>query len=256
MEAGLHISKQTNPLPLKKAVTPEKLANILIMKKSNEPQLLYRHDDFIVVDKPGGWAVQGAENDLVSYYTKKEKRQMHTINRLDQPVSGITLLARSPKAAARFSNLQQCGGIQKKYLAIVEGKIDEQFIDIAIPLSKRGQKAVAEAGGKDAVTHAEVVWKGDRYTGLVVQCETGRFHQIRAHLAAIGHPIKGDLKYGSHRSEPGGGIYLHCYHLSFLYNGFEGSFVAMPPESKTLFQHFPASLFSTKEDDFKTEEKT
>ena len=219
------------------------------MKKSSEPIVIFRHPDFIIVNKPGGWAAQGSEKDLVSYYSRKLKKEVHVVNRLDQPVSGLTLLATSPKAAAKFSAMQIGGEIQKKYVAIVEGIIPQQTLDIAFPLGKKGQKAVMDAAGKEAITHAEVVWRGDRYTGLDVMCETGRFHQIRAHLSGIGHPIKGDLKYGSKRSEKEGGIYLHCYSIQFYYPDYPGKTLVSPPETKSLFSMLPTALFST--DEFK-----
>ncbi len=63
------------------------------MKKSNEPVVVFRHPDFIIVNKPAGWAAQGSDKDLVSYYSRKLKKEVHVVNRLDQPVSGLTLLA-------------------------------------------------------------------------------------------------------------------------------------------------------------------
>ena len=215
------------------------------MKKSSEPTVIFRHADFLLVDKPAGWAVQGTDQDLVNYYAKRQKREVHVVNRLDQPVSGLTLLARSPKAAARLTNIQASGGIQKKYVAIVESVITQDHMDIVFPLAKKGQKAILDEQGNEAITHADVVWRGDRYTGLVIECETGRFHQIRAHLSAIGHAIKGDLKYGAKRSEKEGGIYLHCFSFQFQYPDYPGETRVAPPEQKSLFQMLPSSLFST-----------
>lgn len=205
------------------------------MKKSSKPEILCDHSDFLVVNKPCGWAVQGKDQDLIGFYHKRYNKDLHPISRIDQPVSGIALLAKNKKAAAKLSAMQTVGTIQKIYWAIVEGVIPQNDLEINIPLAKKGQKAMADEKGKPAYTKAKVIWRGDRYTGLEVSCETGRFHQIRAHFAAIGHPIKGDIKYGSKRTEKEGGIYLHCAQINFPFPNFEGSCTAAVPEDKTLF---------------------
>ena len=90
-----------------------------------------------------------------------------------------------------------------------------------------------------------MVWRGDRYTGLVIECETGRFHQIRAHLSAIGHAIKGDLKYGAKRSEKEGGIYLHCFSFQFQYPDYPGETRVAPRAEKFVPNVAIIPFFST-----------
>jgi len=171
------------------------------------------------------------------------------VNRLDTPVSGIVLLAFSAHIQTSFLRAFKTGSIQKEYWAICERpttsaseetrtqrlehwlgfhtKTQKAFIGTAPTNTTHGDTDTAgitksrTRNKKPTLKKAVLYWtlcgKGDRYDFIRISPETGRTHQIRVQMAAAGHPIKGDLKYGARRSEPGGGIRLHAYKLSFTH---------------------------------------
>ncbi|MFM2393485.1 MAG: hypothetical protein RLZZ546_1467, partial [Bacteroidota bacterium] len=125
------------------------------------------------------------------------------------------------------------------YLAVVEGQILQEEITLEHQLIKKGSKAiVVDEKGEDARLTIQKVKNLDNYTVIKITTETGKFHQIRAQLASIGHPVKGDLKYGSKRSNAEGGIYLHCHEIRFKYfdRGKSLHCEAIPPNNKKLYQ--------------------
>ena len=159
-----------------------------------------------------------------------------TVNRLDTPVSGCQLLAKTREAAAflnaEFSNHVFCGNnqgkgrVKKRYWAIIEAPDSETFmkgewkelVHWIAPLSGQNKSiafAKEKLNAKKASLFYRLAGKGDRYLFVEVDLVTGRHHQIRAQFVAEGLHIKGDLKYGSKRSERGGGIRLHAFSLAF-----------------------------------------
>ena len=170
------------------------------------------------------------------------------VNRLDTPVSGIVLLAFSAQVQTLLSCMFEAGAVQKEYWAICERPTAHsvepsgtQRLEHWLDFHTKTQKAFigtdpmditpanTTAAGitkpkkhkKPALKKAVLYWalcgKGDRYDFIRISPETGRTHQIRVQMAAAGHPIKGDLKYGARRSDPNGGIRLHAYKLSFIH---------------------------------------
>ncbi len=166
-----------------------------------------------VLDKSGD---KNLKNLLESY----AKHDLHIINRIDRPVSGLALFAKNVTAAHIFTEQIKEKKIRKTYLAIVEGKpkkAEGELTDYLLK-SKANKSIVVQEGDKDAkkaILKYETVLELDNYTILKVELITGRFHQIRSQLANYGCPIKGDVKYGARRKNKDRSIYLHAYQLSF-----------------------------------------
>jgi 23S rRNA pseudouridine1911/1915/1917 synthase len=157
---------------------------------------------------------------LKERYHKPGKVFLGIVHRLDRPVSGVLLFARTSKAAARLSLQFRRGEVDKTYIAVVEGHVSEQEVVLRHWLRKNDRDRRVEAsdqlleGAKDAELELRAVATANRQTLLVLRPRTGRKHQIRTQLSAIGHPIIGDRRYGS-RPAFGGAIALHAWRLAF-----------------------------------------
>ena len=201
-------------------------------------QVLYEDNHIIAVSKTCHEIVQGDKtgdtplSEMVKAYIKEKYQKpgevfLGVTHRLDRPTTGVVLFARTSKALTRLNAMFQSRElIRKTYWAIVE-KNDRLLGDEAIRLEhylwrneKQNKSFVVKAGTKDAkraVLTYKAIAQSDRYTLLEINLETGRHHQIRCQLAAIGLPIKGDLKYGAKRSNPDGGISLHARKIEFVH---------------------------------------
>ena len=201
-------------------------------------QVLYEDNHIIAVSKTCHEIVQGDKtgdtplSEIVKAYIKEKYQKpgevfLGVTHRLDRPTTGVVLFARTSKALTRLNAMFQSHElIRKTYWAIVE-KNDRLLGDEAIRLEhylwrneKQNKSFVVKAGTKDAkraVLTYKAIAQSDRYTLLEINLETGRHHQIRCQFAAIGLPIKGDLKYGAKRSNPDGGISLHARKIEFVH---------------------------------------
>ena len=201
-------------------------------------QVLYEDNHIIAVSKTCHEIVQGDKtgdtplSEIVKVYIKEKYQKpgevfLGVTHRLDRPTTGVVLFARTSKALTRLNAMFQSHElICKTYWAIVE-KNDRLLGDEAIRLEdylwrneKQNKSFVVKAGTKDAkraVLTYKAIAQSDRYILLEINLETGRHHQIRCQLAAIGLPIKGDLKYGAKRSNPDGGISLHARKIEFVH---------------------------------------
>ena len=201
-------------------------------------QVLYEDNHIIAVSKTCHEIVQGDKtgdtplSDIVKAYIKEKYQKpgevfLGVTHRLDRPTTGVVLFARTSKALTRLNTMfQSHEQIRKTYWAIVE-KNDRLSGDEAIRLEhylwrneKQNKSFVVKPGTKDAkraVLSYRAIAQSDRYTLLEINLETGRHHQIRCQLSAIGLPIKGDLKYGAKRSNPDGGISLHARKIEFVH---------------------------------------
>ena len=197
-------------------------------------QPLYEDNHVIVVYKEVGEIVQGDKTgDLPLSYTVKEwlkeKYQkpgnvfLGVVHRLDRPVAGLVVFAKTSKALSRLNDLFRKGEVHKTYWAIVQHEPTEAegLLTNWLVRNERQNKTYAYdhevAGSKKAMLRYKVIGRSDRYVLLEIHLLTGRHHQIRTQLAHIGCPIKGDLKYGAPRSNPDGGISLLSHRVSFVH---------------------------------------
>ncbi|MFM1877294.1 MAG: hypothetical protein RLZZ241_160 [Bacteroidota bacterium] len=197
-------------------------------------QVLFEDNHLIVVNKQSGDIVQGdktgdqpltevVKNYIAIHYNKPGKVFLGLVHRLDRPTTGIIVFARTSKALERMNALFAARETQKTYWAVVDQAPPAKEGRLLHYLERRPDKNKSFAfdseapGRKKAVLNYRVLKQLQRYYLLEIDLETGRHHQIRAQLAAIGCHIKGDLKYGAPRSNPDGGIHLHARKLSFIH---------------------------------------
>jgi len=229
----------------------------LALEAENIPlDIVYEDEDVIVVNKPQGMVVHPAaghpSHTLVNallYHTRDladspEGFRPGIVHRIDKDTSGLLMVAKN--AAARESLEKQLAAKSNKrqYLAIVHGNFAEEEGTIDAPIGRnpkdRKQMAVVEKG-KSAVTHFKVLEQYQGYSLVECQLETGRTHQIRVHMAYIGHPLAGDPLYGPRKTLPGHGQFLHAKTLGFEQprTGEWLEFSVQPPE---IFQQTVADL--------------
>lgn len=201
--------------------------------------ILYEDNHLIIVDKAAGEIVQGDKtgdcplSDTVKGYIKEKYAKpgqvfLGVVHRLDRPVSGIVVFARTSKALARMSELFRNGKVRKTYHAIVPLTPEaaacpcpSNTVELVHYLTRneRQNKAYAHLrevpGSKRAVLDYHEIARSERYRLLEVHLHTGRHHQIRCQLATAEAPIRGDLKYGAPRSNPDGSICLHARRIEF-----------------------------------------
>lgn len=195
--------------------------------------VLYEDNHIIAVNKTCNEIVQGDKtgdvplSETVKAYIKDKYNKpgevfLGVTHRLDRPTSGIVLFARTSKALTRLNEMfKSHEQIRKTYWAIVQGKpkmVEARLENYLIRNEKQNKSYIAKQGAKDAklaILTYKTLTVGDHYSLLEINLETGRHHQIRCQLAAIGCPVKGDLKYGAKRSNPDGGICLHARQIAF-----------------------------------------
>ena len=194
--------------------------------------VLYEDNHLIIVNKQTGEIVQGDKtgdtplSDIVKDWLKKKYNKpgnvyLGVVHRLDRPVSGVVLFAKTSKALPRLNKMfAEHINVHKTYWAIVQNRPKEDKGTLTHWLTRQEKNNTAKAydrevpGAKKAVLDYEVIASSDRYHLLEINLHTGRHHQIRCQLAKIGCPIKGDLKYGAPRSNPDGSISLHARNLT------------------------------------------
>lgn len=205
-----------------------------VLSNKNNLQVLYEDNHIIAVNKRVGDIVQGDKtgdkplSDVVKEYIKDKYNKpgevfLGVVHRLDRPTTGIVIFARTSKALTRLNELFKNRETQKTYWAVVKKKPEsntgvlEHFLkrNEKTNTSKAHTKEVPES--KKASLDYTVIKELNNYFALEINLHTGRHHQIRAQLSAIGSPIKGDLKYGFDRSNPDGGIHLHARKLIFIH---------------------------------------
>ncbi len=206
-------------------------------------KVVYEDNHIIIVYKESGEIVQGDKtgdvplSDTVKAYIKERYQKpgevfLGVVHRLDRPVSGLVVFARTSKALTRLNKMFAEGQVHKTYWAIVEMRNESHstfniqhstFSEITHWLVRNEKQNKSYAydhevpHSKKAILRYRPIAQSDRYTLLEVNLLTGRHHQIRCQLAAIGHPIKGDLKYGARRSNPDGSISLLSHRIEFIH---------------------------------------
>lgn len=200
----------------------------------NEPEIIFEDNHLIVVNKKSGDLTQGDKtgdltlSDAVKAYIKKKYNKpgdvfLGTVHRLDRPTTGIVLYARTSKALTRMNEMFKNKTISKTYWAVTEKdppKKHDTLIDFLLKNEKQNKSYVKKEdtqGSKRAELTYRLIGKGTNYSYLEVELATGRHHQIRVQLSAIGCIIKGDLKYGAKRSNKDGSIHLHARMLEFIH---------------------------------------
>ena len=197
-------------------------------------QILYEDNHLIAVNKRPGDIVQGDKtgdkplSEIVKQYIKEKYNKPGNVylgvaHRLDRPTSGIVVFAKSSKALPRLNKLFAEKEAKKTYWAIVKNTPPKTHDTLTHWLKRNTKQNKSYANKKEvpdskkAVMDYEIIKKLDNYFLLEIDLKTGRHHQIRSQLTAIGCPIKGDLKYGFDRSNKDGSIHLHARKLMFIH---------------------------------------
>lgn len=213
-------------------------------------QVLYEDNHIIAVNKSSSEIVQGDKtgdtplSEKVKEYIKEKYNKPGAVylgvtHRLDRPTSGVLLFARTSKALTRLNEMfKSKDKIRKTYWAVVDKQPNKQEATLKhwlIRNQKQNKSYAYESpkdGAKEAILSYKLIGKSDSYYLLEVELHTGRHHQIRAQLAAIGCKIKGDMKYGFSRPNKNGGIHLHARKIEFVHpvSQKEISIVAKTPD--------------------------
>ncbi|WP_277017108.1 RluA family pseudouridine synthase [Flavobacterium lindanitolerans] len=200
----------------------------------NNLQVLHEDNHIIVINKRVGDIVQGDKtgdkplSDVVKEYIKEKYNKpgevfLGVVHRLDRPTTGIVVFARTSKALSRLNDLFKNRETQKTYWAVVKNKPAEASAKLVHYLKRNEKNNTSKAHSKEvpdskiASLDYTIIRELNNYYALEINLHTGRHHQIRAQLAAIGSPIKGDLKYGADRSNLDGGIHLHARKLTLTH---------------------------------------
>ncbi|MBQ0144731.1 MAG: RNA pseudouridine synthase [Bacteroidales bacterium] len=213
-------------------------------------RILYEDNHVLVFNKIPGEIVQGDKTGdeclaetLKAFIAERDGKPGKVFlgipHRLDRPVSGIVVFAKTSKALSRLSEMFRTGDMHKTYWALCCNPPEKESAELVNWLSrneKMNKSFITREGTKEAKL-AKLIYRHlgntDRYSLLEVQLLTGRHHQIRCQLAGIGCVIKGDLKYGAPRSNPDGGICLHSHEIKFVHpvRKDEMDIIAPPPSS-------------------------
>ena len=205
-----------------------------ILSDKSNLQILHEDNHIIVVNKRAGDIVQGDKtgdkplSEVVKEYIKDKYNKpgevfLGVVHRLDRPTTGIVVFARTSKALTRMNELFSNRETQKTYWAVVKNKPQNNEDKLVHYLKRNEKNNTSKAHSKEvpesklASLAYKIIKELNNYYALEINLHTGRHHQIRAQLSAIGSPIKGDLKYGFDRSNPDGGIHLHARKLVFIH---------------------------------------
>ncbi len=197
-------------------------------------RVLYEDNHLLIFNKAVGEIVQGDKTGdeplcekLKAFIAKRDSKPgrvfMGVPHRLDRPVSGLAVFAKTSKCLERLNELFRTGEVHKTYWALTCGRPDPEQGELTHFLyrNERQNKSYAynapKPGAKEARLKYRVLKDTERYHLIEVELLTGRHHQIRCQLSTIGCPIKGDLKYGAPRSNPDGGISLHARQITFIH---------------------------------------
>ncbi|MEZ3577762.1 MAG: RluA family pseudouridine synthase [Muribaculaceae bacterium] len=223
-------------------------------------EILYEDNHIIIVNKAPGEIVQGDKTgdkplvEMLKDFVRERDHKpgnvfMGVVHRLDRPVSGVVVFAKTSKALSRLNAMFASGDVHKTYWAITRNKPAEPEAALThwIRSVERNNKSYASEtpvkDAKEARLAYKLIASSERYHLLEVRLMTGRKHQIRVQLSSIGCPVKGDLKYGDKRSNPDGSISLHARRISFVHpvSGKEIDVTAPVPQDN-LWQALEQSL--------------
>lgn len=209
---------------------------------STLPEAVYEDEHYLIVDKPAPLAsIDSSRSDetlqgrVYLYLGKPDSFVYRPVNRLDKGTSGLMLIAKSGHAQHLAQRLLHMDGLERTYLAIVDGSPPESSGVIRLPIGRAdGVRRMVEPNGRPCVTHYEVIMTHASLSLIRLRLETGRTHQIRVHMQALGCPILGDYLYG--RSDPRlpGRFALHSCVLQFKHPFTGASVVRESPLPVTL----------------------
>jgi len=222
---------------------------------NNLPEILFEDNHLIVVNKGNHDLVQGDKtgdeslDKIIGNYIKEKFNKpgeafLGVVHRLDRPVSGAVIFARTSKSLARMNEMFRSGDVHKTYWALVKNPPHDEKGELVHYMIKNAQQNKSYcskeeiAGSKKAILEYKLIAKSQNYFLLEIILKTGRHHQIRSQLAAIGCPIKGDLKYGFPRSNSYGGIALHARSVEFIHPVTKKKIeiVANPPSEEKIWR--------------------
>ena len=199
-----------------------------------ESQIVFEDNHLLIINKKTGQLVQGDKTgdasllDLIKDFIKKRDQKpgnvfLGLVHRIDRPTSGLVIYAKTSKALTRLTQMVKNREIKKTYWEVVAKEMIPQSQRLVHYLHKNEKTNKSTVfikpteNAKESILNYQIIKTLDNFQLLEVDLETGRHHQIRAQLSKIGVPIKGDLKYGSPRSNPDGGIHLHARRLEFIH---------------------------------------
>lgn len=223
-------------------------------------EVIYEDNHIIAVNKTSSEIVQGDKtgdtplSDLLKAWLKEKYSKPGNVfvgvtHRLDRPVSGVVIFAKTSKALSRLNEMFRMGEVKKTYWAIVKNTPpheEGELIHYLVRNEKQNKSYAYDTerpGSKKAILRYKVIARSDNYNLLEIDLKTGRHHQIRCQLAKMGCPIKGDLKYGFPRSNPDGGISLHSRSAEFIHPVSKETIrIIAPVPGETLWKALCASL--------------
>ncbi|MDC7219296.1 MAG: RNA pseudouridine synthase [Spirochaetales bacterium] len=230
------------------------------MLRQIEERLLYEDNHLMVVNKEAGEIVQGDKtgdrampDEIKDFIARRDSKPgnvfLGVTHRLDRPTSGAVVFAKTSKALSRMNELFRKGEVDKTYWAITEKAPPKKEDTLKNWLFRDRKKNRSFCwnepgeGRQEARLRYKLLASSDRYHLVEVELLTGRHHQIRCQLSALGCPIKGDLKYGAKRSNRGGGISLHARRIAFVHpvKKEELNLTAPVPPEDALWRHFEES---------------
>ncbi len=228
----------------------------IVMSTLENLRVLYEDNHIIVINKRNSDIIQSDISgdttlcEVVKSYVKMKYNKsglafIGTVHRLDRPVSGVILYARTTKALNRLSNMFKYREVQKTYWAVVKGRPEKEEDTIVNYLIKDQNQNKTFAHKTPAIDRKEselsykIIGEGTHYTFIEVYPKTGRHHQIRATLRSLGCPIKGDVKYGSARTNENAAIHLHARKIEFIHPVKKTSItIIAPPPEDVLWDEF------------------
>ena len=209
-------------------------------------QIVFEDNHLLIINKKAGQLVQGDKTgdasllDLSKDFIKKRDQKpgnvfLGLVHRIDRPTSGLVIYAKTSKALTRLTQMVKNREIKKTYWAVVAKEMipqSQRLVHYLYKNEKANKSTVfikPTENAKESILNYQIIKTLDNFQLLEVDLETGRHHQIRAQLSKIGVPIKGDLKYGSPRSNPDGGIHLHARRLEFIHPVTKENLVVVAP---------------------------
>lgn len=220
--------------------------NSNIVPTKMDLNIIFEDDWLLVVNKPAGIAIHPSVlhysdslcNGIRFYFDKIGlKKKIRPVNRLDLNTSGLVVFAKCEYIQECLINQMKNNQFKKEYLAVCDGVFNEKSGTINLPIARKENSIIERCiseNGQTAITHYEILKEFDNYSLVKCSLETGRTHQIRVHMSAIGHPLLGDSLYGS-ISDLINRQALHCYNLQFIhpvYNNDLNFFGDLPNDFK------------------------